>query len=109
MTTGQYPTARTRFLWDELLSPRVPRAFRELGFATSHVGHEGDDAPPRGSTDRVVIDYAERTNQIIVTSNHDMMLICAEAGQRFVWFDPRGRQYTRTDQVLVVFTQIERW
>jgi predicted nuclease of predicted toxin-antitoxin system len=91
------------------LSPKVPRALRVLGFATSHVGHDDDGAPPRGSSDRDVLDYARHTTQIIVTSNHDMMLICAEAAQRFVWLDPRGRQYSRAEQVLIVFTQIEQW
>jgi hypothetical protein len=56
-----------------------------------------------------VLEHALRTNQVIVTSNHDMMMICAEAGQRFVWLDPRGRQYSRADQVLIVFTQIDQW
>jgi len=109
VTTTHYPSARTRLLWDEQLSAKVPQALRVLGFFTSHVGHEGDDAPARGSTDREVIEHAQQTNQIIVTSNHDMMLICEEAGQRFVWLDPRGRQYSRAAQVLLVFTQIERW
>lgn len=41
--------------------------------------------------------------------NHDMMMICAEAGQRFVWIDPRGRQLSAVEQVLLVFSQIEVW
>jgi predicted nuclease of predicted toxin-antitoxin system len=61
-----------------------------------------------GAPTSEVLAFARRTNQIIVTSNHDMMLICAEADQRFVWLDPRGRQYSRVEQVLVVFSQIER-
>jgi predicted nuclease of predicted toxin-antitoxin system len=93
-------------VWDELLSPRVPQALRVLGFATTHVGNVGDGAPPRGSPDSEVLAYALRTNQIIVTSNHDMMMICDEADQRFVWLDPRGRQYSRVEQVLLVFSQI---
>ncbi len=109
MTATRYPSARTRLLWDEQLSPLVPRALRELGYSTSHVGHAADGAPVRGSTDREVLEYSQRTNQVIVTSNHDMMLICAEAGQRFVWFDPRGRQCNSAQQVVLVFTQIERW
>lgn len=46
---------------------------------------------------------------MIVTSNHDMMLICAEARQRFVRLDPRGRQLSARQQVILVFTQIEEW
>jgi predicted nuclease of predicted toxin-antitoxin system len=87
----------------------VPQALRILGFATTHVGNVGDGAPERGSPDSVVLAFARQTNQIIVTSNHDMMLICTEATQRFVWLDPRGRQYSRAEQVLLVFSQIERW
>ncbi len=83
---------RVRLIWDELLSHRVPRALRELGFNTTYVGATSDGAPPRRSSDAVVIEFARRTNQVIVTSNHDMMLLCDEAGQRFVWMDPRGRQ-----------------
>jgi hypothetical protein len=37
------------------------------------------------------------------------MLICAEAGQAFVWLDPRSRQYSRLEQVLIALTQIEQW
>jgi len=38
-----------------------------------------------------------------------MMMICAEAEQRFVWLDPRGKQLSAREQVLLVFSQIERW
>lgn len=38
-----------------------------------------------------------------------MMLICAEAEQRFVWLDPRGKQLTAREQVLLVFNQINQW
>lgn len=57
----------------------------------------------------MVIEFAQRTNQVIVTSNHDMMLLCDEAGQRFVWIDPRGRQFRREEQVLLCFQQIRAW
>jgi predicted nuclease of predicted toxin-antitoxin system len=72
-------------------------------------GATDDGAPPSGSTDQVVVDYALRTNQIIVTQNHDMMTLCHEQDQRFVWVDPRGRHLTREQQVVLVFTQIRRW
>lgn len=100
---------QVRLIWDELLSHPVPRALRELGFNTTHVGAETDGAPPSGSGDSAVIAFAERTNQAIVTSNHDMMLLCDEAGQRFVWIDPRGRQLRREEQVLLCFRQIRQW
>ena len=96
-------------MWDELLSPRVPPALRSLGFRTTYVGNEEDGTPARQSSDEDVIAFAKQTNQIIVTSNHDMMMICAEAEQRFVWLDPRGKQLSAREQVLLVFSQIERW
>lgn len=98
-----------RFLWDEQLSHQVPRALRVLGLNTTHVGNEADGAPARGSSDLDIIDFAAQTKQIIVTSNHDMMLLCAEASQRFVWLDPRGKQLSRVEQTLLVFRQIHRW
>lgn len=96
-------------MWDEQLVPAVARALRELGFKTTHVGAVADGAPERGSSDAVVIVHAQLTNQVIVTSNHDMMLLCDEAGQRFVWIDPRGRQLRREEQVLLCFRQIDQW
>jgi predicted nuclease of predicted toxin-antitoxin system len=98
-----------RLLWDENLTPRVPRALRELGLNTSHVGHKVDGSPDRGSSDSEIIEYSLRTNQIIVTSNHDMMLLCAEAGQRFVWLDPRGSHLSGIDQTLLVLRQVQEW
>lgn len=98
-----------RLLWDELLSPRVPRALRELGLPTTHVGSADHGVPERGSSDEEVLAFAQQRNQVIVTSNHDMMELCAEAAQRFVWIDPRGRQLRLAEQVVLVFTQIERW
>ena len=44
-----------------------------------------------------------------MTQNHDMMQICADAGQRFVRVDPRGRQLTKARQLLTVLHQIDRW
>lgn len=101
---------RIRLLWDELLSFRVAKALNALGYNVTWVGSDQHDGvPPRGSTDAEVIDYAQRTNQVIVTSNHDMMLLCDEADQRFVWIDPRGRQLDAERQVLLCFAQMRRW
>lgn len=98
-----------RLLWDENLSALVPQALRVLGFRTTWVGSADDGAPGKGSPDEAVIEYATRTNQIIVTSNHDMMTLCHESSQRFVWLDPRGRKLDREAQVLLVFTQAREW
>lgn len=108
-TTRAAKNSRVRLIWDEQLSHAVPRALRELGFNTTHVGAVADGAPRRQSSDLEVIEFAQRTNQVIVTSNHDMMLLCDEAGQQFVWIDPRGRQFRREQQVLLCFQQIRTW
>lgn len=100
---------RTRLLWDENLSTLVPRALQVLGFRVTYVGDGARGAPPRGAPDEVVVEHAKSRRQLIVTQNHDMMTLCNEQGQRFVWIDPRGRQLTREQQVLLVFTQIRQW
>ena len=103
--------ARVRLLWDELLSPLVPQALAILKFKASHIGSASGSPqpPPRGSTDEDIVQYAKRTNQVIVTSNHEMLLICEQAGQRFVWIDPHGRKLSQREQVLLCLKQIEDW
>lgn len=44
-----------------------------------------------------------------MASNDDMILICEQEGQPFVWLDPRGRQLSQRQQVLICLTQIEDW
>ncbi|MGI9032602.1 MAG: DUF5615 family PIN-like protein [Acidimicrobiales bacterium] len=75
----------------------------------SHVGHAADDAPPRGSSDEGVLAHAKKTNQVVVTSNHDMILLCAEQTESVIWIDPRGRQLKRTEFVPLVFNRVEEW
>lgn len=101
--------ATVRLLWDEDLSKRVARALRELGFKVTWVGADDPGVPTTGSSDATVVDFARQTNQVIVTKNHDMMTLCDEAGQRFVWIDPRGKQLSLPEQVLLVFGQIDHW
>ena len=98
-----------RFLFDELLPWRVARALHELGFNTSHVGHEGHGAPSRGSSDEAVLEHAVKTNQVVVTSNHDMIMLCAERGQSVVWLDPRGRQLRHDETVVLAFSGLAEW
>lgn len=98
-----------RFLFDELLPWRVARALHELGFNTSHVGHEGHGAPSRGSSDATVLRHAVETNQVVVTSNHDMIILCAEQGQSVVWLDPRGRQLRHDETVVLAFSGLAEW
>lgn len=45
----------------------------------------------------------------MVTSNHDMILLCAEQNESVIWIDPRGRQFRRAELVPLVFTRVEEW
>lgn len=108
-TRAQWQRPRIRLLWDENLSSLVPQALRVLGFRTTWVGAADEGVPAQGSSDAVVVEFAKRTNQVIVTSNHDMMTLCDELGQRFVWLDPKGKKLAREAQVLLVFQQIAEW
>ena len=103
--------SRLRLLFDELLPWRVAAALRVLGFQVSYVGMEEGDAPalPRGSLDEDVLDHARLTNQIVVTSDLGMILLCAEGRQSVIWIDPRGRQLRRSDMVFLVFKHIHDW
>lgn len=98
-----------RLLFDELLPPAVARALHELGFRTSHVGHAEHRQPPRGSDDDTVLRHAVASGQIIVTSNHDMILLCVERNQSVVWIDPRGRQFRLDELAVLAFGGIHRW
>lgn len=87
----------------------MARALRELDINASHVGHDGDEAPARGSSDADVLSHAKRTNQVIVTSNHDMVLLCATEAEPVIWIDPRGRQFRLPAMVALVFGRVEEW
>ena len=84
-------------------------ALRELDYNVSYVGHERDGAPARGSSDGAILDYARSANQVVVTSNHDMILLCLEQAQSVIWLDPRGRKITRDDMVVLVFKAAREW
>lgn len=103
--------AGVRLLFDENLPWRVASALRELEFSVSFVGddHASPASPARGSSDEDVLSQAAGANQIIVTSNLDMILLCVERRQRVIWIDPRGRQLRREDLVLLVFRQVSDW
>lgn len=108
----RYPERKLRLLFDELLPWRVASALRELRYKNiSYVGDEHSDppAPARGSSDEVVLDHAIRVNQIVVTSNHDMIVLCAERGCNIIWIDPRGRQIEFEEMVLLCFKHITDW
>ena len=84
-------------------------ALRELGYYVSYVGNRPDGAPPRGSSDQTIIDHARTTNQVVVTSNHDMVLLCLEQPQPVIWLDPHGRKITRDEMVVLVFQAAHVW
>ncbi len=84
-------------------------ALRQLEYNASYVGNEKDSAPPRGSSDQEIIDHARATNQVVVTSNHDMILLCLEQHQSVIWLDPRGRKVTRDEMVVLVFRAAREW
>jgi predicted nuclease of predicted toxin-antitoxin system len=94
-------------LYDELLPWRVAESLRALEYRVSYVGD--NEQPPRGSPDEEVLDHARKTNQVVVTSNHDMIMLCAEVGESVIWLDPRGRQLRREEHVVLAFTNIAQW
>lgn len=80
-----------------------------LGYNTSYVGNEDDGSPKRGSSDEEVLNHAKQTGQVMVTSNHDMILLCAEENEPAVWLDPRGRKIKRDEMVVLVFSNAAEW
>ena len=75
----------------------------------SYVGNKPDGAPPRGSSDQTIIDRARTTNQVVATSNHDMVLLCIEQPQPVIWLDPHGRKITRDEMAVLVFQAAHVW
>jgi predicted nuclease of predicted toxin-antitoxin system len=98
---------RLRLLFDEVLSPRVARALHELDLNVEHVGGEGQ--PVRGSPDEVVLTHAIRCKQTIVTSNHDMIVLCCERRESVIWVDAHGKTFTFAQQVVLCFSSIGQW
>ena len=99
-----------RLIFDENLPWRVAAALEVLQFNSTYVGNRlHANVPNRGSSDEEVLSYAQKANQVVVTSNHDMVLLCAERQQSVIWIDPRGRQFRREDLVLLVFKNISDW
>ncbi len=105
------PAPQLRLLFDENLPWRVASALQVLGCPVTYVGDDNASppSPKRGSTDFAVIEHAKRFNQIIVTYNLDMILLCVELNQPVIWIDPRGLQLRRKDVVLIVFKNLDDW
>lgn len=101
------PHPSVRLIFDEQTSSKVAKSLAALGFNVSWVGGPGQ--PARGSTDETVLDHAMRCNQIVVTANHDFIVLCCDRGEAVVWLDGRGTSLTFTQTVLRCFDQIEEW
>lgn len=98
---------RRRYFFDEHVSPRVARALHALGYSVQHVGQEGE--PVRGTDDEALIEHARSTNQTIVTSNHDMIVLCCQSGTSVVWLDPRDKDIGLEAVTLLCFRQMAAW
>ena len=100
-----------RLLFDENLPWRVAAALRILEFPVSHIGDNSASppSPNRGSSDETVLSHAENANQLIVTSNLDMILLCVERSQSMIWIDPRGEHLRRAELALIAFKGIDDW
>lgn len=101
------PRTRLRILFDELASPKVAKALKALDLNIEWVGGPGQ--PARGSDDEVVLDHAVRCNQVVLTSNHDFIVLCCDRGESFIWLDGRGTSLTLVETVVRCFGQIEAW
>lgn len=99
--------ATLRLLFDENVSPSVAAALEALGLKTFAVGVP--PAPDKGSTDPELIAWAIKRSCVIVTYNHDMMLMAHAQGAQFVWLDHRNRSMSRFEQARLVLSQIEAW
>lgn len=102
---------RTRLLFDENLPWRVVSALQALQFEVSYVGDDSANppSPGRGSTDEEVLEQASNVNQVIVSSNWDMVLLCIEARQSVVWIDPHGRYFRREELAVLALKGIRDW
>ena len=98
-----------RLLFDENLPWRVAKVLRVLEFDVIYVGQYEYGSAKRGSPDSVVLAEAQRLNRIVVTSNHDMILLCIEKEESVIWIDPYGRQIRRNMMVVLAVNSIPEW
>lgn len=96
-----------RLLYDEDVSPKVARALAALDFRVNHVGGLGQ--PAKNSEDEEVLAHAMATNQVVVTKNHDMIMLCAEKGASVIWLDPHRRHLRLDEQAALAFAGIVDW
>jgi predicted nuclease of predicted toxin-antitoxin system len=98
-----------RLLFDECLPWDVAEALLALGFNASFVGREEHGQPDRRSSDETILAHAMKTNQVVVTWNHDFILLCVEAGATVIWIDPRGRQILHDELAVMAIKGIAAW
>lgn len=94
-------------LFDEQASPLAAKALAALRLRVSHVG--ADDQAGRGSDDETVLRHGQETNQVIVSQNHDMLVLCADESASVIWLDPRDKDLRREAMVILCFTHISEW
>lgn len=70
----------------------MARALKSLDLNVNWIG--GSKQPPKSTDDEDILGWVRRTNQVVVTTNHDMVVLCAEAGETVIWLDPRDRDIT---------------
>lgn len=99
---------RLRLLIDENLSPRIARALVALGYNVEAV-HDAADLGVATPDDRI-LEIAKQRNQVIVTLNLDMVLICIEAEESVIWVDPKRKKgLTYEEMVVRFFEGVPRW
>lgn len=103
------PRSSLRLVFDENLPWRVAAALRKLEYDTTWVGDLKREVPDRGSADATILRHAIKTNRLVATSNHDMILLCVNERQSVVWIDPRGGQIKRNRMVIFVMEAIDKW
>jgi len=102
---GRRRGTAVRWLLDEQLSPRLAGALRALSVPAARLGD--DDELAVGADDADVIAHCLRTARVVVSSSSDMVIMCAEEGQRVVWLDPWSREFTRDEQVVTLITHLQ--
>lgn len=100
-----------RILFDELVSPKIARALAILDINASYIGSSVGSPvpPPKSSTDEEVLNFAAKTNQVVVSNNHDLIVMAAERQQPVIWVDPCGRQLHLEQWVALCFRDIRKW
>jgi hypothetical protein len=56
-----------------------------------------------------VLEHARNVNQTIVTTNHDMIVLCAEEEESVIWLTPRDKDISLEALVGMCFSQLREW